>query len=137
MAGMLKSVKRKWEEILSTYIITKTDTLAVKYEAFRRQFLWQRLRLWLCLLLICVLTFILRDIYDNFFPLNEFQDLPKVLKKQGYVINISLVFSVILCLTLHKNSFWSSSSWVVVSMHILVNKYSTTNFRNYLRFCAT
>jgi PAS domain S-box-containing protein len=102
---MFRSAKRKWEEILSTYIIPKTDTVAVKYEAFRRQFLWQRLRLWLCLLLVCVFTFILRDIYDKFFPLNEFQDLPEVLKKQGFVINIALVISVILCLTLHKTDF--------------------------------
>ncbi|MEH2210903.1 MAG: ATP-binding protein [Nostoc sp.] len=79
-----------------------TDEITTLYRAWRNRFLWQRLRLWLWLALICLLSFTLRDIYGLFFPFAELQPLPEVLRTQRLVINVAMLASIIICFALHK-----------------------------------
>ncbi|RCJ37957.1 PAS domain-containing sensor histidine kinase [Nostoc minutum NIES-26] len=87
----------------------------------RHRFFWQRLHLWLWLATICLSTFILRNIYDFFFPLKETEGLPQVLKIQGLAINITTLLSLLICFALHKTRFghrrpgllFLGSSWFI------------------------
>ncbi|RCJ40041.1 PAS domain-containing sensor histidine kinase [Nostoc punctiforme NIES-2108] len=79
-----------------------TDEVTTLYRAWRNRFLWQRLRLWLWLALICLLSFTLRDIYGLFFPFAELQQLPEELRTQRLVINVAMLASIIICFALHK-----------------------------------
>ncbi|MBF2009036.1 MAG: PAS domain S-box protein [Chlorogloeopsis fritschii C42_A2020_084] len=100
--------------------LTKND-VANEYQHWRNGFLWQRLRLWLWLALICVFTFTLRDIYNFFFPLKEFQNLPETLRTQVLVMDFVMLLSLAICLALRKTKFGRSypgilflgSSWAI------------------------
>ncbi|MEH1986334.1 MULTISPECIES: PAS domain-containing sensor histidine kinase [unclassified Nostoc] len=85
-----------------TFSAPITDEVTTLYRAWRNRFLWQRLRLWLWLALICLLSFTLRDIYGLFFPFAELQQLPEELRTQRLVINVAMLASIIICLALHK-----------------------------------
>lgn len=85
-----------------TFSAPITDEVTTLYRAWRNRFLWQRLRLWLWLALICLLSFTLRDIYGLFFPFAELQQLPEELRTQRLVINVAMLASIIICFALHK-----------------------------------
>ncbi|WP_375512664.1 ATP-binding protein [uncultured Nostoc sp.] len=85
-----------------TFSAPTRDETTILYRDWRNRFLWQRLRLWLWLALICLLSFTLRDIYGLFFPFAELQHLPEVLRTQRLVINIAMLLSILICLALHK-----------------------------------
>ena len=74
MANLLQQLAKWWKQLVSTPTI---DVITAEYQSWRTQFLWQRLRLWLWLALICLLTFTIRDIYDLFFPLKELAQVPR------------------------------------------------------------
>ncbi len=99
MATPFRTVQNWWRKTFST---PTTDEITTLYKAWRNRFLWQRLRLWLWLALICLLSFILRDIYGLFFPFEELQKLPEVLRTQRLVINIAMLLSILVCFALHK-----------------------------------
>ncbi|WP_442943675.1 PAS domain-containing sensor histidine kinase [Nostoc sp.] len=99
MATPFTIVQRWYRQTFSAPTRDQTTTL---YRDWRNRFLWQRLRLWLWLALICLFSFILRDIYGLFFPFAELQYLPEVLKTQRLVINISMLLSILICFALHK-----------------------------------
>ncbi|WP_334854047.1 PAS domain-containing sensor histidine kinase [Nostoc sp.] len=99
MATPFTTVQSWWRKTFSTPI---TDEITTLYRAWRNRFLWQRLRLWLWLALICLLSFTLRDIYSLFFPFAELQQLPEVLRTQRLVINVAMLASIIICFALHK-----------------------------------
>ncbi|MDM9379107.1 PAS domain S-box protein [Chlorogloeopsis sp. ULAP01] len=98
-----------------------TNDIANEYKNWRNGFLWQRLHLWLWLALICVFTFILRDIYNFFFPLKEFQNLPEAIRTQVLVMDFAMLLSLAICLALRKTKFGRSypgilflgSSWAI------------------------
>ncbi|BDI17563.1 hypothetical protein ANSO36C_33650 [Nostoc cf. commune SO-36] len=85
-----------------TFSAPTADKIATLYKDWRNRFLWQRLRLWLWLALICLLSFTLRDIYGLFFPFHELQKLPDVIRTQRLVINIAMLLSVLVWFALHK-----------------------------------
>ncbi|AKG21639.1 sensor histidine kinase [Calothrix sp. 336/3] len=95
---MLKSWNRFQKQVFPG-----TETNA--YITWRNHFFWQRLRLWLWLALICVLSFTVRDIYDLFFPLKELNHLPEVLREEGLVINCVMLWSIAICFGLHPTTF--------------------------------
>ncbi|MEH2172019.1 MAG: ATP-binding protein [Nostoc sp.] len=99
MATPLTTVQSWWRKTLSAPI---TDEITTLYRAWRNRFLWQRLRLWLWLASICLLSFTLRDIYGLFFPFAELQQLPEVLRTQRLVINVAMLATLIICFALHK-----------------------------------
>ncbi|MEH2115042.1 PAS domain-containing sensor histidine kinase [Nostoc sp.] len=99
MATPFRTVQSWWRK---TFSAPTTDEITTLYKAWRNGFLWQRLRLWLWLALICLLSFTLRDIYSLFFPIAELQQLPEVLTTQRLVINIAMLLSILICLALHK-----------------------------------
>ncbi|MBN3948592.1 MAG: PAS domain-containing sensor histidine kinase [Nostoc sp. NMS7] len=107
MATPFTTVQRWWrktfstpaDEITSFYKARRVDQ---EWLAHRDRFLWQRLRLWLWLVLICLLSFTLRDIYGLFFPLKELERLPEALTAKSLVINVAMVISIIIYLALHK-----------------------------------
>ncbi|WP_448267493.1 PAS domain-containing sensor histidine kinase [Nostoc sp. DSM 114159] len=99
MATPLTTVQRWWRK---TFSAQTTDEIITLYRVWRNRFLWQRLRLWLWLALICLLSFTLRDIYGLFFPFAELQPLPEVLRTQRLVINVAMLATIIICLALHK-----------------------------------
>ncbi|MEH1952008.1 MAG: ATP-binding protein [Nostoc sp.] len=104
-----------------TFSAPTTDEITTFYRAWRNRFLWQRLRLWLWLALICLLSFTLRDIYGLFFPFAELQQLPEVLRTQRLVINVAMLASIIICFALHKTKLgryrpdllFLGSSWAI------------------------
>ncbi|MEH1939282.1 MAG: ATP-binding protein [Nostoc sp.] len=99
MATPFTTVQSWWRKTFSAPI---RDEIVTLYKAWRNHFLWQRLRLWLWLALICLLSFTLRDVYGLFFPFQELQKLPEVLRIQRLVINIAILLSILICLALHK-----------------------------------
>ncbi|MEH2046632.1 PAS domain-containing sensor histidine kinase [Nostoc sp.] len=99
MATPFTTVQSWWRK---TFSAPTTDEITTLYRAWRNRFLWQRLRLWLWLALICLLSFTLRDIYSLFFPFAELQQLPEVLRTQRLVINVTMLATLIICFALHK-----------------------------------
>ncbi|AUB40765.1 Histidine kinase-like ATPase [Nostoc flagelliforme CCNUN1] len=99
MATPFTTVQRWCRQTFSAPTRDETTTL---YRDWRNLFLWQRLRLWLWLALMCLLSFTLRDIYGLFFPFAELQHLPEVLRTQRLVINIAMLLNILICLALHK-----------------------------------
>ncbi|HYX13550.1 MAG TPA: PAS domain S-box protein, partial [Nostoc sp.] len=99
MATLFTTVHRWCRQTFSAPTRDETTTL---YRDWRNRFLWQRLRLWLLLALMCLLSFTLRDIYGLFFPFAELQHLPEVVRTQRLVINIALLLNILICLALHK-----------------------------------
>jgi PAS domain S-box-containing protein len=118
MATQFTTVQRWWKQTFSAPTRDETTTL---YRAWRDRFLWQRLRLWLWLALICLLSFTLRDIYGFFFPFQELQQLPEELRTQRLVINIAMLLSILICFALHKTKLgrrrpdllFLGSSWAI------------------------
>ncbi|MEH2124130.1 PAS domain-containing sensor histidine kinase [Nostoc sp.] len=118
MATPFTTVQSWWTK---TFSAPTTDEISTFYRAWRNRFLWQRLRLWLWLALICLLSFTLRDIYGLFFPFAELQQLPEVLRTQRLVINVAMLASIIICFTLHKTKLgrhrpdllFLGSSWAI------------------------
>ncbi|BAY17128.1 two-component sensor histidine kinase [Anabaenopsis circularis NIES-21] len=102
MANLLQKFGTWWKQAFST---PKIDIITAEYQSWRSQFLWQRLRLWLWLAFICLLTFTVRDIYDLFFSLKELAQLPRILRIQGLAINVSMLLSLFTCFSLHKTRF--------------------------------
>lgn len=93
--------KRAWK-------MAKTNEAGCKNNEWltnRHQFLWQRLRLWLWLVLLCLLSFTVRDIYSFFVPLKEFADLPETLRTQRLCINLAMLLFIVVCFALHKTQF--------------------------------
>ncbi|RCJ23589.1 PAS domain-containing sensor histidine kinase [Nostoc sp. ATCC 43529] len=85
-----------------TFSAPKTDQTNILYKAWRNRFLWQRLRLWLWLALICLLSFTLRDIYGLFFPFQELKKLPELLQPRSLVINLAMLLNILVCFALHR-----------------------------------
>ncbi|MEH2160710.1 MAG: ATP-binding protein [Nostoc sp.] len=118
MATQFTTVQRWWRQTFSAPTRDETTTL---YRVWRNRFLWQRLRLWLWLALICLLSFTFRDIYGLFFPFQELQQLPEVLRTQRLVINIAMLLSILICFALHKTKLgrhrpdllFLGSSWAI------------------------
>lgn len=105
MTTLLKTVQRLWK---TAFEIRKTNEAGYKDNEWlttRQRFLWQRLRLWLWLALICLLSFTIRDIYGFFVPLQEFAGLPETLRTQGLCINIAMLLILLVCFALHKTQF--------------------------------
>ncbi|MDZ7961840.1 MAG: ATP-binding protein [Aulosira sp. DedQUE10] len=111
MATLIRTVQTWAKTAFCTSTTHKIDAVAKTrnqesaWLAARQRFLWQRLQLWLLLGLICLLTFTLRNIYDIFFPLKEFEQLPEVLRTQGLFINLAMLVILIVCFILHRTQF--------------------------------
>ncbi len=118
IATPFTTVQSWWRKTFSAPTTDETTTL---YRAWRNRFLWQRLRLWLWLALICLLSFTLRDIYGFFFSLKELESLPEILRTQRLVINIAMLLSILICFALHKTKLgrnrpdllFLGSSWAI------------------------
>ncbi|MFN6537305.1 MAG: ATP-binding protein [Nostoc sp. EkiNYC01] len=102
MATPFTTLQKWWRK---TFSAPKTDEITILYQAWRNRFLWQRLRLWLWLALICLLSFTLRDIYGLFFPFQEFKNLPELLQPRSLVINFAMLLNILICFALHKTQF--------------------------------
>lgn len=111
MTTLLNAAQKWWRKILITPTADEITTIYKassgdrEWLAFRHRFLWQRLHLWLLLALVCLLSFTVRDVYNLFFPLREFKELPQVLKTQGLAIDIAMLLSLLSFFTLHKTKF--------------------------------
>ncbi|QLE59532.1 PAS domain-containing sensor histidine kinase [Nostoc sp. TCL26-01] len=111
MDTLWKKLQRWWRETISAPTIHEIQDVykAVPHQqdwlVSRHRFLWQRLHLWLWLVLGCLLTFTFRDVYDLFFPLEELDLFPQVWKTQGLAINVAMLFSLLVCFALHKTKF--------------------------------
>ncbi|MBF2061472.1 sensor histidine kinase, partial [Fischerella thermalis] len=100
-------ILRKWQKkaVSEQNKTLIADCIANEYQNWRNNFLWQRLGLLLWLALICILTFTLRDVYNFFFPLKEFQNLPEVLRTQALVMDIAMLLNLVLCMALRQTKF--------------------------------
>ncbi len=73
---------------------------SAEYQAWRHRFLLNRLRLGLWIALICLLSFIVRDLYDVVFHLQELKEIPKQYKDITFVINGGMGLGLLTCLAL-------------------------------------
>ncbi|MDZ8056445.1 MAG: ATP-binding protein [Aulosira sp. ZfuVER01] len=111
MANLLRTLQNWGKKAFSASTSDQTAAVAnscvhdSEWLAARQRFLWQRLQLWLLLALICLLTFTLRNIYDVFFPLKEFEKVPESLRTQGLFINLAMLLTLLVCFILHKTQF--------------------------------
>ncbi|WP_026100501.1 PAS domain-containing sensor histidine kinase [Fortiea contorta] len=107
MASLLRIIQKWWRRV-SVAVFSEPMTAIdqdQEWLANRNRFLWQRLYLWLWLASICLLTFTLRDIYDIFFPLQEFKKLPEPLRIHGLFINVAMFISLLVYFALRKTKF--------------------------------
>jgi PAS domain S-box-containing protein len=81
------------------------EAIAEKYKLQRRHFLWQRLRLWFWLTLVCVFSFLIRDIYNLFSPLSELANIPSSLMRYSLLLNMAMLLSIIISLLVHRTKF--------------------------------
>ncbi|WP_096595502.1 sensor histidine kinase [Calothrix sp. NIES-2098] len=108
MANLLRTLQNWGKKAFRASTSDKTSAVAKscvhdsEWLAARHRFLWERLQLWLLLALICLLTFTLRNIYDLFFPLKEFEKIPESLRTQGLFINLAMFLTLLICFILHK-----------------------------------
>jgi hypothetical protein len=65
----------KIQQCLSQFEQLKNPCESADYRAWKLKFLRDRLKLCLWLAFICLLTFIVRDIYDAIYPLQEMADI--------------------------------------------------------------
>jgi PAS domain S-box-containing protein len=105
MASLLRTIKRWWRETSKAVIKITAIDQDQEWLANRQRFLWQRLHLWLWLASICLLSFTLRDIYDIFFPLREWEKLPETLRMHGLFINVAMLVSLLIYFALRKTKF--------------------------------
>lgn len=83
------------------------------YKAWRNRFVQGRLRLCLWLAFVCLLTFVIRDLYDMVFPLREMADLPRNLKALFLIIDGVMAGLLFLCL-LVQQTHWGRRRPAVV-----------------------
>ncbi|WP_224091130.1 PAS domain-containing sensor histidine kinase [Nostoc sp. MS1] len=110
MTTLLRKLQRRWRETISAPSTGEIQAVDLhsqqqEWQVIRHRFLWQRLHLWLWLVLGCLLSFTLRDIYDLFFPLQEFHLLPQVMRTQRLIINAAMLLSLLVCFALRKTRF--------------------------------
>ncbi|HLO87891.1 MAG TPA: PAS domain S-box protein [Nostocaceae cyanobacterium] len=112
MATSWKKIKKWWIKAFKTPTTTEeitaiysNQTTNQEWLAFRHQFLWQRLNLWLWLILVCLFTFTLRNIYDFFFPLAELDQIPAAIREQSLLFNAILFLLLFACFAIHKTKF--------------------------------
>ncbi len=131
MKTVLKKLHKWQRKAFASKTMPIADEIATEYKDWRNSFFWQRLRLWLRLALICVLTFTLRDIYNYFFPLWELQKLPDVLRTQVLVMDFMMLLSLAICFALHKTQFgrrhpeilFLGSSWSISVVPQIFNTF--------------
>jgi signal transduction histidine kinase len=93
------SLIHKCQGLLESF---KPSAESVDYKAWQYSFLQNRLYLCLWLAFICLLTFVVRDLYDAFFPLPEMAEVPQPLKDLFLLVNTVMGIQLILCLVLQK-----------------------------------
>lgn len=79
----------------------KSPAESADYQAWKHRFLLERLQLSLWVALICLSTFIIRDLYNLGFPLQELQDVPQPLQGIWVQIDITMFLLLVSCLVLH------------------------------------
>ncbi|MBD2461054.1 HAMP domain-containing histidine kinase [Oscillatoria sp. FACHB-1407] len=106
---------------LSRFEQLKPPFESADYRAWKLRFLRDRLKLCLWLAFICLLTFIVRDIYDAVYPMQEMADLPQEFKRLFPLVNGVMAVSLLSCLVLlrtrwgkrHPNVIFLSLSWSI------------------------
>lgn len=93
-----------WVRSLLTSYSPTANLAAAEYEAWRAGFLSERLGLCLWLALVILLTFVARDVIDSIHPLEEFKDVPDVIKQLWFPIDAVLVLLLLIGLALHKTA---------------------------------
>ncbi|MBD2502230.1 PAS domain-containing sensor histidine kinase [Anabaena azotica] len=136
MATLLRKLQTRWREVISAPSIdefnvgSQNRSQQQEWWVIRQRFLWQRLHLWLWLVLGCLLSFTFKDIYHLFFSLQEPKILPQVIRTQGLVINAAMLLSLLVCIALHQTRFghrhpgviFLGSSW---SLSLAVQLFAT------------
>jgi len=90
------------QQCLTPFNQLKSLPESADYRLWRYSFLQGRLRLCLWLACACLFTFIVRDVYDSVFPLQESLDIPQELKDLFLKINGVMATLLILCLVLQR-----------------------------------
>ncbi|MCA1992181.1 MAG: hypothetical protein LDL41_09075, partial [Coleofasciculus sp. S288] len=74
---------------------------SAEYQTWRHRFLQERLLLGLWVAIACMLTFVIRDLYNVVSPLKELQDVPKEFKDLTFILDSSIGLSLLTCLALY------------------------------------
>jgi PAS domain S-box-containing protein len=110
-ATLLRTVQKSWSEAFNCVNAPTGKAMKLEYKvwhkspewlAVRHRFMWQRLHLVLWLAIICVFTFILRDIFQQVFSLQEVARLTREIKHLFFTIEIFIFLSLLGCLVLYK-----------------------------------
>ncbi len=103
MTTVIRTVQRWCRRTFSADTPT-ADAILGEYKAWRDRFLWQRLRLGIWIAVLCVFTFILRDILPEVFHLQEGAKITHEIKNLALTINICIFICLLGCLALHKTN---------------------------------
>ncbi|MCL1471879.1 sensor histidine kinase [Argonema antarcticum] len=112
----MASEERKWilirrmkealaSKVQAIFIQLKPASESAEYKLWRHRFLLERLHLGLWVALICLFTFIIRDLYNAVFPLKELQNIPHELKDFWIVLDITITLLLLTCLFLLRTQF--------------------------------
>lgn len=141
MATSWRKIRKWWKLAFRTP--TTTEEITAIYASwpknqdwltFRHQFFWQRLSLWLWLVLVCLFTFTLRNIYDFFFHLAELDQIPAAIREQNLMFNGILFLILLICFALHKNQFGRyHPGWLflITSWSLSLSSQIFTNLKGY------
>jgi PAS domain S-box-containing protein len=100
---VIRKVQRCWRTAIWGKIST-ADAIFGEYRAWRDRFLWQRLHLGIWIAILCVFTFILRDILQQVFHLQDVTKITHEIKNLALTINSCIFLCLLVCLFLHKTN---------------------------------
>ncbi|MEC4815857.1 MAG: PAS domain-containing sensor histidine kinase [Scytonema sp. PMC 1069.18] len=105
MTTILRTVQRCLRKVFYAVTSLTGDGVSSEYEAWRRRFLWERLRIWFWIVLFSLLTFAARDIYNIFYPLKELAQVPTELRSYSLLVYTVMIVSVFTCMVIHRTKF--------------------------------
>jgi len=101
-ATVLRTVRKYSRKAFPCLISPTGEPTTLEYKVWRDRFMWQRLRLGLWISIACAFTFILRDIFEELFQLQEVPKLTQDIEHLVLTINISIFLCLLGCLALQQ-----------------------------------
>lgn len=142
-ATLQRTVWKYWRKALAGVSSLTDETMTLEsnaghnspeWLAVRHRFMWQRLRLGLWLAILCLLTFLLRHIFQQLFPLQEFTRLSREIKDLLFTVEIFTFVSLILCLVIQKTKIarrYPGIFFLYLSFSITLVEQMVATFKGY------
>jgi PAS domain S-box-containing protein len=142
-ATLQRTVWKYWRKALAGVSSLTDETMTLEsnavhnsseWLAVRHRFMWQRLRLGLWLAILCLFTFLLRHIFQQLFPLQEFTRLSREIKDLLFTVEIFTFLSLILCLVIQQTKIarrYPGIFFLYLSFSITLVEQIVATFKGY------